>query len=95
MIENILKNYSVTSGIAFLVGTFGWSIITNHVRDFSRYHFLILVPIIFPIIGIYLALRGTLKNSSYKRLFNLLILLLNFALALIIFVAFSFSYWQF
>jgi hypothetical protein len=95
MIKNILKNYSITSGITFLVGTLGWSIITNHVRDFNRYHFLILTPIIFPIVGIYLALRGSLKTSNYKRLINLLILLLNLALVVIIFVAFSFSYWQF
>lgn len=90
--ESKIVVYSIT---LFGAGLIASLTINEYIKDFDKYHLLILAPIIFPITGVYLALRGALKNKGYRRLIHLLIMLLNFALILIIFVAFSFSYWQF
>lgn len=69
--------------------------INGYIRDFDKYHWLILGPIIFPLAGAFYSTIGIKNSKQYWRLASVLLLLANLGLALVIFVTYAFSYWQF
>jgi amino acid transporter len=89
------KIWTIISTLAFLLGLILSMTINGHIRDFDNHHLLILAPIVLPAFGFFLGMYGIAKLQGYMKILPILAMLANLVLAAIIFIAFSFSYWQF
>lgn len=90
-------HYAYISFGSFSVGLL-ISIIEGTSFDNYDDHTLILVPIILPLLGMFFSIRGIFMTKGSARLTRLILglfFLMNLGLAAIIFIAYSFSYWQF
>jgi len=88
-------NNSGISASLFLLGLISMDVVNSKVKDFDKDHWLILLPILFPLAGIYFGVTGLLNEAGTRKLIPLSILFINMCLAVVIFVTFAFSYWQF
>jgi hypothetical protein len=70
-------------------------LIFSRVRNFDKNHWLMLTPIIFPLTGMYFGISPVFKVRGAKKLVPIALLFINFCLAVVIFVSYAFSYWQF
>jgi len=87
--------WTVLSVILFFIGLFLSLAINGYIRDFDQHHLLILAPIISPIAGIGLGAIGVIKSKRYMKILPITSVLVNLGLAVVIFITYSFSYWQF
>ena len=87
--------WTVLSVILFFIGLFLSLAINGYIRDFDKHHLLILTPIILPIVGIGLGAIGVIKSKRYMKILPITSVLVNLGLAVVIFITYSFSYWQF
>jgi Kef-type K+ transport system membrane component KefB len=69
--------------------------ILEFIRNYENHHWLILLPIILPLLGFIFGILSLIRAQSYWKLAAGVGLLLNLGLSLLIFLEFSFSYWQF
>jgi hypothetical protein len=87
--------YTEFSLATFLLGLILMYFIYGNIDNFDNAHTSIILPIICPIFGIILGLIGIFRSEKYFKILCLLTVLLNAGLAGIIFISYSFSYWQF
>jgi len=87
---NLLKSVAF-----FLLGVIYGVVQSELFNDYDKYRWMIIVSIIFPLLGIFFGLKNVVKSHKYWKLLSLLAVLINLGLAVVIFVTFSFSYWQF
>lgn len=84
--------YSLT---VFLLGIVATDLIYSRVRNFDKYHWLILAPIVFPLIAVVFGVISIRKSHGLWKMLPIIFVLLDLAFAGIISLAYSFSYWQF
>lgn len=89
------SHYLMFATALFLLGLIAGFGISGQVNNIDKYHWLLLSPMPFAIIGVYLGVRGFIKNQAYWKFASLLIVLCNLGLAAVAFVTYSFSYWEF
>lgn len=87
--------YFQLASAAFLIGLILMYVIYGRIKNFDKEHTQILIPILAPIIGVVIGTFGVIKRNRYVKLICLLTVLANLGLASIIFISYSFSYWQF
>lgn len=87
--------WTILSAILFFVGLFLSLTINGYIKDFDKHHLLILAPITGPIIGLVLGIFGVAKANRYMKILPIVSVLANLGLAGLIFITYSFSYWQF
>ena len=95
MHQSKINKYLVYSFILFSLGLIISIIQAGRTVNYDTSHWIIIAPILLPGAAIYFAGRVALSAAKYKRFFGIAGLLANLLLILIIFIAFSFSYWQF
>jgi hypothetical protein len=84
----------IAISVVFL-GFVSMDLVNSRVRSFDKYHWLLLVPIFFPFLSIFFAAKAFTKTASHQKLFSAILILFNIGFAAVIFLTFSFSYWQF
>lgn len=89
------KKYLIYSTISFILGFIAMDVINGKLRNFDKYHFLLLAPIVFPVAGLTYSIVVIRSSSIQIQIAAVLLLLVNLGLAAIIFMTYSFSYWQF
>jgi hypothetical protein len=80
---------------AFLLGLVLMYLLYGRIDNFDTAHTSILIPIFCPLSGIIIGFTGIFKSEKYFKILCLLTVLLNLGLASLIFISYSFSYWQF
>ena len=88
-------DYKIASSAAFLVGFIFVYEVYGKIKNFDRNHWLILIPLVFPLLGILFGIKSLFKEVGVSKLIPISILLINVLLGAYIFVAYAFSYWQF
>ena len=87
--------YLLLACVAFLLGRVLMFILYGGVRNFDKEHLLFLYPIVGPLIGAVIGFLGIVKTDKYMKVLCLFAMLANLGLAVVIFLSYSFSYWQF
>ena len=87
--------WTILSVILFIVSLFSSLTINEYTQDLDKHHLLILAPILGPIVGIGLGAFGAVKSKRYMKILPIASVLANLGLAVVIFITYSFSYWQF
>ncbi len=82
------------SFIFFVSGLVIASAIFNRVNNYDRYHWLLIVPVIFPLIGLGFSTILLIKSMGRVRLLGIILGLANLGLAAFIFIGYALSYWQ-
>jgi len=96
VMAKIIRSKSIIYSLAFfLIGLVTWYYVTINIEDSDKYHLLILLPILLPMIGLISGTVGIFKAPSYIKLLALSLVLINIGLIVTIFVDYAFSYWEF
>ena len=93
-----MKNKQIKSlfpVLLFLGALFYMYVVYDRINNFDKYHWLVLMPVVLPLAGIIFGVKMMVNLKGSEKIFELFVTLLNLLLAAYIFVAFSFSYWQF
>ena len=88
-------SFNLLAAITFIAGLISSLTVNQFINDFDKYHWLIILPIIFPIGGLYFGVLAALRAQGIDKLIPISILFINICLAVVIFVSYAFSYWQF
>ena len=95
MAKIIRSNSIIFSLSFFLIGLVTWYYVTINIENSDKYHLLILLPIVLPMLGLIFGIVGIFKVPGYAKLLGLPLLLINIVLIATIFVDYAFSYWEF
>lgn len=95
MIKQIIAKQLFYPFGLFLLGLTIIMVQSSATKNYENNNWLILLPIILPLAGIYFGVKSILKAKGYAKLIPLVSILANLGLAIIIFIAYSFSYWEF
>lgn len=87
--------FLIWSFILFFAGLLISLTINEYTKNYDKYHWLILLPIVLPLAGTIFGIIGIGRVQGFTKLIPLLCVLANIGLAVVIFLAYSFSYWQF
>lgn len=88
-----IKNLAI-SIVLLLIGVLISGLEGAYQKNYDR-HFVIIAPIILPLLGILFSWKSLSHSSAVQKAITLLVAMLNLILIVVIVIAFSFSYWQF